>query len=183
MDQPIVILDLGSLDVNGSYKEIFDQPAWCYRGLDMAPGKNVDIVLKNPYHWKEVGSNSVDVIISGQAFEHIEFFWISMIEIARVLKPGGLCCIIAPSGGYEHKYPVDCWRFYPDGFSALAHFARLKVIEVSTQWESDDQYDARSNSWRDSVLVSKKYQLPWFFQIRQRIWRYLIHRVLTYRLP
>ena len=182
MDQPIVILDLGSLDVNGSYKEIFDQPDWCYRGIDMAPGKNVDIVLQNPYHWKEIASNSADVIISGQAFEHIEFFWISMIEIARVLKPGGLCCIIAPSGGYEHKYPVDCWRFYPDGFSALARFARLKVIEVATQWEVDDRYDARSNSWRDSVLVGRKYRLSWFLEIRQRIWRHLMHRVLTYRL-
>ncbi|MGB9498501.1 MAG: methyltransferase domain-containing protein [Dissulfuribacterales bacterium] len=181
-DKPIVILDLGSLDVNGSYQEIFDRPAWHYRGLDMTPGKNVDIVLKNPYHWKEVGSNSVDVLVSGQAFEHIEFFWISMLEIARVLKPGGLCCIIAPSGGYEHKYPVDCWRFYPDGFSALARFARLKVIEVSTQWELDDRYDKRSNSWHDSMLVCRKHRISGFYEIRQRIWRWVMHRVLTCRL-
>ena len=76
--------------------------------MDMTPGKNVDIVLPSPYRWRGIESNSVDVLISGQAFEHIEFFWITMLEIARVLKPGGLCCIIAPSGGAEHKYPVDC---------------------------------------------------------------------------
>ncbi len=181
-DERLLILDLGSLDVNGSYKKIFNRPSWRYLGLDMTPGGNVDIVLKTPYRWKEISSNSADVVISGQAFEHIEFFWISMLEIARVLKPGGLCCIIAPSSGYEHRYPVDCWRFYPDGFSALARFARLKVLEVSTQWKPDDRYDARSNVWRDTVLVCRKYRLSGLHELRQRIWRRVLHRVLTFRL-
>ena len=126
----LTVLDLGSMDVNGSYREIFDHPKWRYQGLDLAEGENVDIVLKNTYSWKEVKSDSVDVLVSGQAFEHMEFFWITMLEVARVLKPGGLCCIIAPSSGYEHRYPVDCWRFFPDGMDALARFARLKVLAI-----------------------------------------------------
>ena len=113
----LTILDLGSQNVNGSYKELFNCPHWKYIGMDMSPGNNVDLVLEDPYSWKEIESDSVDVLISGQALEHIEFFWITFQEIARVLKPGGLCCIIAPSSGHEHRYPVDCWRFYPDGFS------------------------------------------------------------------
>ena len=177
-NEALLILDLGSLDVNGSYREYFDTSSWTYRGIDMVPGNNVDIILKNPYNWREVKSNSVDVLISGQAFEHIEFFWITMLEVARVLKTGGLCCIIAPSGGPEHRYPVDCWRFYPDGFSAMAHFAGLEVIDVSTKWEPDAQYKDLSNTWRDSVLICRKSCISKVDACWQRIRRSLLHRVL-----
>jgi hypothetical protein len=32
---------------------------------------------------EQVASDSADVVISGQAFEHIQYFWITMLEIAR----------------------------------------------------------------------------------------------------
>ncbi|MBN2437574.1 MAG: methyltransferase domain-containing protein [Deltaproteobacteria bacterium] len=158
-NEPLSILDLGSLDVNGSYRDLFQAASWTYRGIDTAPGKNVDIVLRDPYDWREIRSGSADVVISGQAFEHIEFFWMTMLEIARILKPEGLCCIIAPSGGPEHRYPVDCWRFYPDGFSALARFASLEVLEIYSQTGSTGYADG-SDLWRDTVLVCKKATMP-----------------------
>ena len=171
INERLVILDLGSCDINGSYKEIFDVDAWVYYGLDLAKGKNVDIVLKNPYHWKEIRSDTADVIISGQAFEHIEYFWITILEMARTIKSGGLCCLIAPAGGFEHRYPVDCWRFYPDGFSALAKFAGLKPLEVRTQWEPDPKYTTDSNVWQDTVMVCKKPLLTGMKQARERLRR------------
>ena len=179
-NDPLLILDLGSLDVNGSYREFFDILPWAYRGIDVAPGKNVDIVLKKHYDWREIESNSADVLISGQAFEHIEFFWLTMLEISRVLKPGGLCCIIAPAGGFEHRYPIDCWRFYPDGFAALSRFAKLEVVEVSTQWEADFRYEDDSNTWQDTMLVSRKPRLSrlaaWQEQIRRSVLQCMITR-------
>lgn len=149
------IIDLGSQDVNGSYKSLFSNKKWTYTGVDMSPGKNVDIVLNDVYNWQELRSNSFDVFISGQTFEHIEFFWLVMLEIRRILKEGGLCCIIAPSTGPEHKYPVDCWRFYADGFRALAKYAQLEILSVYTQWE-DVGYEDGSDIWHDSVLICKK---------------------------
>lgn len=180
--EPLAIFDLGSMDVNGSYRPLFDRPSWMYTGLDMAPGDNVDVVLKNPYDWREIGTHSADVVISGQAFEHIEFFWITMLEVARVLKPGGLCCIIAPSGGPEHRYPVDCWRFYKDGFAAMARFARIKVLDIVVHEPATD-YDDMSNLWADTMFVGQAYKLHKFFEFRQRLWRWVMHRVLTRRLP
>ncbi len=179
IDEPLVILDLGSLDVNGSYREYFALSSWIYLGLDLVSGSNVDIVLQNPYTWKEVRSNYADVIISGQTFEHIEFFWITMLSIARVLKPEGLSCIIAPAGGFEHRYPVDCWRFYPDGLAALARFARLDVIEVSTQWEPDPRYTDGSNRWQDSMLVCRKPRRKRLNAFREAMRRGLLHMLLT----
>lgn len=153
--EPLLILDLGSLDVNGSYRGCFGEPCWTYRGIDMDTGPNVDIVLDDPYDWREIKSGSADVVVSGQAFEHIEFFWLAMLEIARVLKQGGTCCLIAPSSGPEHRYPVDCWRFYPDGFRALARFALLEVLEVYTQ-NGPTGYSDGSDLWQDTVLVCRK---------------------------
>jgi len=169
-NEPLRILDVGSQDVNGSYRHLFSGNRWKYTGLDMTAGSNVDIVLSTPYAWREVESGSADVVISGQAFEHIQYFWITMLEIARVLRTGGLCCIIAPSSGPEHRYPTDCWRFYPDGLSSLAQFAQLETLEAVTQWE--DLGDAVSDCWHDSMLVCRKPDRGrWLnFQGRIRCW-------------
>ena len=145
------ILDFGSQTVDDqprSYRELFDDPQWTYRGLDIEAGANVDIVVGDAYHWSEIAPDSIDVIVSGQAFEHVEYFWASMFEITRVLKPGGLAVIIAPSNGVEHRYPVDCWRFYRDGFTALAKHVGCEPVDVFTDWNRA--------VWADSVLVARK---------------------------
>lgn len=172
------IYDLGSQDVNGSYRPIFDLPQWQYRGIDMAAGKNVDVVLGTPYAWREIASGSADVVISGQAFEHIEYFWITILEIVRVLKPGGLCCVVAPSSGPEHRYPVDCWRFYPDGMRALGVYAQMEVLESMTQWHDEGLTDG-SDCWHDSILVCRKPDLGAWYAFKSGLKRWLQHRALT----
>lgn len=150
------VLDVGSMDVNGSYRTLFDDPAWSYTGVDMAPGAGVDKVLPGPYDWSNIQTASFDVVVSGQAFEHIEYPWVTILEVARILRPGGLVCIIVPSAGYEHRYPVDCWRYYPDGLRALARWADLDVIDAATDWEPAGDYSDDSALWADSVLVAAK---------------------------
>ena len=153
------VIDLGSQDsYGGSYRPIFTNRGWSYRGVDLVTGPNVDIVMSDPYRLP-LASNSIDVVISGQAFEHIEYFWITFLEMVRVLKHGGKIFLIAPSRGPEHRYPVDCWRFYPDGFRALARFGRVDLIQVSTDWEPDAAED--SAMWGDTVGVFKKESLGW----------------------
>lgn len=163
------IADLGSCDVNGSYRTIFERDGWRYIGIDLAPGKNVDCVLDSPYRLP-FASNSIDVFVSGQAFEHVEFFWLTWLEMARVVKPGGLIFLIAPSRGPEHRHPVDCWRFYPDGYTALAKYAALELLEVKTDWEDDDDPD--SAPWGDTVGVFRKRP--------QTLSRALISRLMRY---
>ncbi|TMD58715.1 MAG: class I SAM-dependent methyltransferase [Chloroflexi bacterium] len=151
------IVDIGSYDVNGSYRDLFDKPGWRYRGVDLEAGPNVDVVLSSPYKFP-LPSNSADLIISGQAFEHIEFFWLSWSEMVRVLRPGGLIFLIAPSRGPEHLHPVDCWRFLPAGYRALAKYAGdLDVLEVTTDWEAHSDQD--SALWGDTVGVFRKSPL------------------------
>lgn len=156
--KPLKILDLGSTEMGACYRPIFEKPGWSYVGVDLSPGANVDLVLKRPYEWREIASNSVDVLVSGQVLEHVEYFWITALEVSRVLKPGGIACLIAPSSGPEHRYPVDCWRFYPDGMRAFAKLARLHCLEVYTNW--DDSGDPGSDFWHDTVLVARKPNRP-----------------------
>lgn len=148
---PLRILDFGSQQVNPvslTYRTLLDREPWTYVGLDIAEGHNVSIKVDDAYHWTEVASDSVDVVVSGQAFEHVEFFWASAFEIGRVLKPGGLLMLIAPSGGYEHRFPLDCWRYYTDGMRALAAYLRFELIDAYTDWGNE--------VWEDSVLVARK---------------------------
>ena len=149
------ILDIGSLDTTGrnfNYKSIFnDVSNWNYTGLDYEDGENVDILVDDIYNMLEIEDNSYDVVISGQLFEHLEFFWITMSEIERILKPGGFCCIIAPSGGPKHgNSKHDCYRFYEDGMAALARYVNLEVLHVSTN------YSEEAKPWCDTCLVAKK---------------------------
>lgn len=175
--QLLHIYDIGSQDINGSYKPLFDEPDWNYVGIDMTAGNNVDVVLRSPYVWRELTSKSADVVISGQAFEHIRYFWITMLEVARVLKPGGLCCILVPSSGPEHRYPIDCWRFYSDGMSSLASFVEFEVLEVSTDWTESIYPD--SVWWHDSMLVCRKLDSGSWENIKRCLKHRIQHRVMT----
>lgn len=129
-----VVLDVGSAIVNGddmSYRSLLMPGVATYIGLDVEAGDNVDIVVKGLYHWEEVETNSVDIVISGQALEHTEFFWEVFKEMVRVLKPDGFMCVIVPKVQKTHRYPVDCWRIYPDGMRALAKYAEIKCISAT----------------------------------------------------
>jgi SAM-dependent methyltransferase len=178
--EPLDILDLGSTDIHGCYRPLFENASWKYTGVDLGPGPNVDIVLKDAYNWREVRSNSMDLLISGQVLEHVEFFWITLLEISRVLRPGGIACLIAPSSGPEHRYPVDCWRFYPDGLRALARFARLECLEAFTNWE--DMGDPSSDPWHDSVLILRKPVRTPAKAVAVRVMQAMQRRAMTMRM-
>ena len=147
------ILDVGSFDVheNYNYSDIFDEENWNYTGLDMKKGANVDIVVDDIYNWPEIKDETYDVVISGQLFEHLEFFWLTMTQIERVLKPGGYVCIIAPSTGPKHGGDEPCcYKFHDDGFRALAKYVDLEVEHISIN------IDNVSRPWHDACLVAYK---------------------------
>ncbi|RME15891.1 MAG: methyltransferase domain-containing protein [Alphaproteobacteria bacterium] len=127
------VLDVGASGKRPFFRELWEGGGWHYDGLDLAAGPNIDIVLDDP--WKfPIEDDSYDAVISGQMLEHNEFFWLTFLEMARVLKMGGLMIHIAPSRGLEHRDPQDCWRFYRDGMTAMAKWAGLDCIEATTDW-------------------------------------------------
>lgn len=153
------VLDVGSYDLNGSFQNLFSNEECEYIGLDIEAGPNVDCVLDHPYDWSMLQTDSFDVVISGNVLEHVEFPWITFSEMARVLKPGGLLCVVVPNGFREHRYPVDCWRFFTDGVIALARMAHLEVLHAHTNAGPTSNHLDWFSLWgraAETMLVAKK---------------------------
>ncbi len=146
----VVVLDIGGADVNGNYREVFDDDRFTYVAADLAPGQGVSIVLDDPYRLP-FDDRSVDIVVSGQMLEHCEFFWLAFAEMVRVLKPGGYIFLIAPSAGPIHRYPVDCYRFYPDAYAALAKYTNCEMVDV---WRDE------RGPWMDLVGVFRRHVIP-----------------------
>lgn len=140
------VLDIGSYNIFGCYKELFEGYKLQYLGLDLEEGPNVDFIPKDTYSWDELEDESFDYVISGNAFEHIEFPWLTIREIFKKLKWGGFACILAPNSIYEHRYPLDCYRYYADGFRALAKWGGFTVIDVTVSGVPDENV---SREWTD----------------------------------
>jgi SAM-dependent methyltransferase len=146
------ILDLGAQDVNGSLRDVAPIGS-SYVGADFAAAKGVDVVLEDAYNLP-FADESFDICVSSSCFEHAEFFWLAFTEVLRVLKPDGLFYLNAPSNGNFHRYPVDCWRFYPDAAVALAKWGRrsgYNPMVLESFWGKQEYA-----GWNDYVAIFVK---------------------------
>ena len=142
--QEKLVLDVGSLDINGSNRFLFQS---CnYVGIDLMPGENVDFVSKA--HELKLPDSSFDTIISTECFEHDKFYRESIRNIIRMLKPGGMFIFTcATTGRPEHGTK----RTTPDDSPFLKNFG---------DWE--DYYknltEADIRNIVDINSIFKKYQ-------------------------
>lgn len=96
------VLEIGSLDVNGSVREFFEDCR--YTGIDVGPGKGVDVVaagqsFAGPTH-------GYDVVISCEAMEHDPYWRETLHNAVRMLKPDGLMLLTcATYGRRQHGTP------------------------------------------------------------------------------
>lgn len=125
-DKNLRVLDVGSMDVNGSYRDIVPFK-WSYQGVDLSEGKNVNVVMESPFSIP-FSDSEFDLVITGQCLEHCENPFHLMKEIARVAR--GIVIATAPGSWPEHNYPKDYFRFMPDGMAEIMNKAGLKVIET-----------------------------------------------------
>jgi len=144
------VLDVGGADVNGSYSDLFPKDTFRYLGVDLQPGPGISVVLDDPNRFP-LEDKSIDVVVSGQMLEHCANFWLVFTEMVRVVKDDGYIFMIAPSSGPIHRYPVDCYRFYPDSFQALADYAGCYLID---RW-----MDGRG-PWQDLIGVFSRTPRP-----------------------
>jgi SAM-dependent methyltransferase len=149
-DKSTKVVEIGSQDVNGSLRSVAPD-AFDYIGVDFQAAKGVDVVLTDPYSLP-FASESVDMVLSSSCFEHSEMFWLVFLEIMRVLKPRGLFYLNVPSAGSFHRYPVDCWRFYPDSGRALVQWSKRSGGNA----ELLESYTQKGGTWQDFVGVFVK---------------------------
>ncbi|MBX7487827.1 methyltransferase domain-containing protein [Qipengyuania sp. GH25] len=143
------ILEVGSMNVNGSLRDHSPRNAE-YVGLDFEAGASVDLVVKGNSDWS-VPDGYFDLVIASSVFEHDSAFWQTFLEMCRKAKPGGHIYVNAPSNGTVHRYPRDCWRFYPDAGLALEDWACSQGFDL-TMIESFVAEKAADN-WNDFCAV------------------------------
>lgn len=93
------VLEVGSLDINGSVRELFDQ---CdYTGVDLQLGPGVDLACQGQL--VEFPTNHFDTVISAECLEHNPFWRETVANMLRMTKPGGMVLIsCATTGRLEH---------------------------------------------------------------------------------
>jgi SAM-dependent methyltransferase len=121
------VIDVGSLDINGSNRYLFSRSH--YIGIDLHEGKNVDVIghahnvipvlepKMEPYQRKTIWNPDLtrieyteffDTVISTECLEHDQYFNLTLIEMYKKLRPGGLMLITAGGvGRQEHGTSRD----------------------------------------------------------------------------
>lgn len=93
------VLEFGSLNINGSVRNFFEN--CCYIGLDLGPGPDVDVIgLAHEY---DLPDQSFDVVLSTEMFEHDPHWKESFTNMIRLCKKEGLIFFTcASTGRKEH---------------------------------------------------------------------------------
>ena len=114
------ILEIGSREVTGESNARNEFSKAEYVGFDYYPGRNVDVVgdahKLSSYFGRE---EKFDIIYSSACFEHFAMPWLVAVEIAKLLKVGGIVFIETHFSFSSHERP---WHFFQ--FSDMA----LKVL-------------------------------------------------------
>ena len=99
-NKDISILEIGSLDVNGNIRNLFDFASE-YIGIDLEKGPNVDLILNGTDIDKL--NKSFDIIISCECFEHAKDWKEIFNKMCQISKPNSFIVIsVASTGRVEH---------------------------------------------------------------------------------
>lgn len=101
------VLDIGSLDLNGNNRYLFEN--YKYLGVDIGYGNNVDLVC--PGH-KLRDSEGFDIVISTECLEHDEYWIDTLCNMVDLTKKDGLFLLSCattgrPEHGTKNKSPLD----------------------------------------------------------------------------
>ena len=136
------VLEVGSLDINGSIRPLF---VGCnYTGIDLSEGPGVDLVGHLLEH--KFPLESFDTIVSLEAMEHDEHWEKSLREMFALLKPKGLLIITcATTGREEHGTFKNDPTASPktlDWYHNLTAWDFFSVIDIDSFSYADFHFDS-----------------------------------------
>jgi len=149
------VIDFGSLDVNGSLKDLFENSE--YVGVDIHEGKNVDVISKA----HEFDSQfKVDTVVSGEMLEHDEHWLKSLKNMYNQLKSGGLLVFSAAGfsrpehGTKKTTGDSNLWGTSPDYYKNIT----VKMIrdEFLPHYQMTDVHIERSPNGDDIYFYGIK---------------------------
>lgn len=124
-----VVLDIGSLNVNGTVKDFFPDVV-DYIGIDFRSGKDVDMVMNA--HDIDEFKFSFNTIVCMDMLEHDNNFWITIGKINKMLINGGYLFVVMPTIGFPiHNHPNDYWRATESAFKEVI-FNGYEILNMET---------------------------------------------------
>jgi SAM-dependent methyltransferase len=103
-----------------------------YTGLDIVPGQNVDVVGDIHQLSRYFRPGQFDVIYSDWVFEHVLMPWAAVLEMNRVLSPGGEVFINTNHSIGLHDMPWDFWRYSGTVWTALFNeYTGFEIVDAA----------------------------------------------------
>ena len=118
--QKLRVLEIGSREVTGPSEARSRFGNAEYIGFDYYPGPNVDVVgdvHRLSSYFKE--GEQFDLIYSSACFEHFSMPWLAAVEMAEMLKVGGLLFVETHFAFSAHERPWNFFQFSDMGLKVL----------------------------------------------------------------
>lgn len=120
------VLEIGSLDINGSIRSIFKDAEY-YLGIDMQEGPGVDLVANAATF---VIENPVDIVVCCEVFEHTGE-WEQILDTSyKNLNTGGIFIGTAAGNGRPPHSAIDENPIRP-----WEHYRNIQTNELQTALE------------------------------------------------
>jgi len=125
------VLEVGSKYINGSVRPLIERflhPKE-YIGIDVEPGKFVDLILPAEKILEYFSSESFDVVIATELLEHIRDWRLVVNNMKMLLKNRGCVYLTTRSKGFPyHGYPYDFWRYEIEDIKKI--FRDFEIISL-----------------------------------------------------
>ena len=144
------VLEVGSLDINGSVRDLFTN---CdYTGVDLCDGPGVDLVAQGQD--LDFPTGHFDVTISAECFEHNPYWLATFVNMHRMTRNEGLVVFTCategrPEHGTARTTPADSpftleWDYYRNlvesDFAALDLGLMFSTYDFDVNHVSHDLY-------------------------------------------
>jgi SAM-dependent methyltransferase len=106
--------------------------------------------------------NTFDSVLCTEVFEHVEQLDDVIIELYRVLKPGGRMIVTTPFMCIEHEMPYDFRRFTFNGLVNLMKKNNFKILESKKLLNNFHVFFQTLNFYICQVFFKKTQYLKYF---------------------
>jgi len=128
------VLEVGARGASSASNRAFFGEAWDYRGFDIEPDSNVDVVGDAHELSHILSEREFDLVYSSEVMEHLFSPLKFVLEANRVLKLGGLFVARMPTTWPLHAEPWDFWRVSVHGWASILNeetgFEILDLFEI-----------------------------------------------------
>jgi len=127
------VLEVGSYNANGNFKDFCVSKGIYYLGIDIANGPDVDLVCDITSEFSEItkviGGGCFDAIICANVLEHLYEPVKALNNMRELLREDGYLIIITPLLWDLHGWPKDYFRLNPDFYRRYAMENGLHILE------------------------------------------------------